>query len=165
MRITRDKKIGRKDLFVGILFVSAVFVLGMKLLNPTPVQIIVGENEAVVAQIPGFFTYSDVVIILASSLVLGFSGAYFMLSVERKVGEQVLERRKKEWEQIAGMLRDDEQWIYQTIVESGGVISQSELVEKTGMSKAGVSRALDLLESKGLVERRRRGMGNIVLLK
>ncbi|RLI76793.1 transcriptional regulator, partial [Archaeoglobales archaeon] len=32
-------------------------------------------------------------------------------------------------------------------------------------SKASVSRTLDLLESKGLVERRRRGMGNIVLLK
>ncbi|MCD6411533.1 MAG: MarR family transcriptional regulator [Thermoplasmata archaeon] len=38
-------------------------------------------------------------------------------------------------------------------------------MKKTGISKASVSRALDLLESKGLVERRRRGMGNIVLLK
>ena len=36
---------------------------------------------------------------------------------------------------------------------------------KTVISKAGVSRALDLLESKGLVERKRRGMRNVVLLK
>ncbi len=49
--------------------------------------------------------------------------------------------------------------------KSDGIITQSELVEKTGLSKASVSRALDLLESKGLVERRRRGMGNVVLLK
>ncbi|MHC1587205.1 MAG: helix-turn-helix transcriptional regulator [Candidatus Syntropharchaeia archaeon] len=51
------------------------------------------------------------------------------------------------------------------MIEADGIIEQSKLPEKTGISKASVSRALDLLESKGLVERRRRGMGNIVLLK
>ena len=62
-------------------------------------------------------------------------------------------------------MKDDEQKIYQAIIEAGGIIEQSELPEKTGLSKASVSRALDLLESRGLVEKRRRGMGNIVLLK
>lgn len=73
--VATETGIRRRDLFVAMLFVSAVFVLGVKLLNPTPIQIIVGENEAVVAQIPGFFTYTDVTIILASSLSLGFTGA------------------------------------------------------------------------------------------
>ena len=62
-------------------------------------------------------------------------------------------------------MKEDEQKIYQAIIEAGGIIEQSELPEKTGLSKASVSRALDLLESRGLVEKRRRGMGNIVLLK
>ncbi len=63
------------------------------------------------------------------------------------------------------MLKDDERKIYKVILDSDGIINQSELAEKTGISKSNVSRVLDLLESKGLVERRRRGMGNIILLK
>ena len=55
--------------------------------------------------------------------------------------------------------------IYETILESDGIIEQSEIVEKTGLPKANVSRGLDLLESKGLAERRRRGTGKVVLLK
>ena len=81
------------------------------------------------------------------------------------VGESVLEERKKKWEEIAKTLKEDEAKIYKAIIESDGIITQSELVEKTGLSKASVSRTLDLLESKGLVERRRSGMGNVVLLK
>ena len=63
------------------------------------------------------------------------------------------------------MLKDDERKIYKVILDADGIISQSEIAEKTGISKSNVSRVLDLLESKGLVERRRRGMGNIILLK
>ncbi len=45
------------------------------------------------------------------------------------------------------------------------MINQSELAEKTGLSRSDISRALYLLESKGLIERKRLGMGNVVLLK
>ena len=89
----------------------------------------------------------------------------FFDSVEKPAGELVLEERKKRWEQIVKTLKDDQQKIYKAIIDSDGIINQSELVEKTGISKSNVSRALDLLESRGLIERRRRGMGNIVLLK
>lgn len=76
-----------------------------------------------------------------------------------------MEERKKEWEEVSKTLKDDEQKIYKAIIDSDGIINQSEMTEKTELSKSNVSRGLDLLESKGLVERRRRGMGNIVLLK
>ena len=69
------------------------------------------------------------------------------------------------WKEIAKTLKDEERSIYETILDSGGMIFQSELVEKLGLSKSSVSRSLDLLESKGLVERKRRGMANLVLLK
>jgi uncharacterized membrane protein len=42
---------------------------------------------------------------------------------------------------------------------------QSDLVGKTGFPKAKVTRCLDALENKKLVERKRKGMGNLVLLK
>ena len=89
----------------------------------------------------------------------------FLDLVKRPAGEVVLEERKRRWKEIAKTLKENERKIYQAIIEAGGIIEQSELPEKTGISKASVSRALDLLESKGLVERRKRGMGNVILLK
>ena len=62
-------------------------------------------------------------------------------------------------------LNGEEKAIYQIITDSGGVIFQSELVEKSGLPKVKVSRLLDRLEGKGLVERKRRGMSNAVVAR
>ena len=149
------------------LFVASVFILGLKLLNPTPIQIVIEGQSVSINQLPGFFTLEDVIIVAIASIALGVSGTYLLLFdlVRRPAGELVLEERKRRWEEIAKTLKEDERKVYQAIIEAGGIIEQSELPEKTGLSKASVSRALDLLESKGLVERKRRGMRNIVLLK
>jgi len=54
--------------------------------------------------------------------------------------------------------------VYKTVLDADGVLPQSEIVDQTELSKATVSRTLDSLEAKDLVERKRRGMGNTVLL-
>ena len=51
------------------------------------------------------------------------------------------------------------------IIKSDGTIFQSELAEKSGLGKVKVTRVLDKLEGKGIVERKRRGMTNVVILK
>ena len=161
------KKIRGKTAFIAALFVASAFILGLKLLNPTSIQIIIKGQSVSIIQLPGFFTLEDVIIIVIASIILGVRGTYLLLLdlAEKSAGELVLEEREKRWKEIAKTLKEDEQKIYEAIIESGGIIEQSELPEKTGISKASVSRALDLLESKGLIERRRRGMRNIVLLK
>jgi len=165
----KDKKIHGRTTFMAALFIASAFVLGLKLLNPTPIQIVIeGEGQSVsINQLPGFFTLEDVIIVAIASITLGVSGTYLLFFdlVRRSAGELVLEERKKRWKEIAKILKEDERKVYQAIIEAGGIIEQSGLPEKTGLSKASVSRALDLLESKGLVERKRRGMRNIVLLK
>lgn len=162
------KKIHGRTVFVVALFIVSAFILGTKLLNPTPIQIYVGDNGATsVTQVPGFFTNTDVITLVVASIVLGISGAYLLIpiSAEKPAEKSVLETRKDRWEKIAKTLKDDERKIYKVILDSDGLVNQSELAEKTGLSKSNVSRSLDLLESKGLVERKRRGMGNIVSLK
>ena len=162
-----SKKINGRMVFMAVLFIASVFVLGIKLLNPTPVQIFIEGENAAISQIPGFFTFTDVIILVVASIILAVSGMYLLFfdSIEKPVGELVLEERKKRWEQIIKTLKEDQQKIYKAIIESDGIVEQSELPEKTGISKSNVSRALDLLESRGLIEKRRRGMGNTVLLK
>ena len=48
--------------------------------------------------------------------------------------------------------------------KSNGTIFQSDLVEKSDFSKVKVSRILDKLEGRQLIERKRRGMTNVVVL-
>ena len=73
--------------------------------------------------------------------------------------------RRTRWRETAKTLKEDEQKIYEEILNSDGLILQSELVEKTQLSKSTLSRWLDVLEGKGMIERRRKGMSNLVLLK
>ena len=62
-------------------------------------------------------------------------------------------------------LTKEEKSVIDSIIKSDGLIFQSDLVEKLGMSKVKVTRILDKLEARGLIERRRRGMTNAVILK
>ncbi len=76
--------------------------------------------------------------------------------------------KKPSRENYAAVMRelDDEQkTVLGLIIDGGGSALQSELVDKTSLGKVKVTRVLDSLEVKGLIERRRRGMTNVVVLK
>ena len=73
--------------------------------------------------------------------------------------------KKGSWEETLRTLTGDEKLVYETIVAANGVMFQSDLVEKSGFPKAKVSRILDRMEASGMVERKRRGMSNAIILK
>jgi len=60
--------------------------------------------------------------------------------------------------------RPEEKQVY-NLVKENGAIFQADLIEKTGFSKARMTRIVDKIEGAGLVERKRRGMTNVVVLK
>jgi len=62
-------------------------------------------------------------------------------------------------------LDKEEKVLVKIIEEADGTIFQSDLVEKSGFDKVKVSRILDRLEGRQLIERKRRGMTNVVVLK
>jgi uncharacterized membrane protein len=62
-------------------------------------------------------------------------------------------------------LDKDEKVVMRLVEENEGTIFQSDLVEKTDFSKVKVTRLLDRLEGRQLIERKRRGMTNVVVLK
>lgn len=174
MKVVFDKK---AMLALAILVVSA-FILALKILQPSSINIYFerGENSTLISRIPGFYTQTDMIIASISSIILGASGTLiYLLSRSASpaplaphgetIWKLLLKERRKKWKAISKILKDDEKKIYEVILEADGIINQSELPEKTGLSKTSVSRALDLLESKGLVERKRRGMGNVVVLR
>ncbi|OAQ53037.1 transcriptional regulator [Natrinema mahii] len=181
-----------RQLFAAVLFLASTVVLAIQLINPSPVMVTVGENGTEVAELGGYFEYTDVAVIATAACSLGASGTYVLLggsagdpasARERRTGDgdvagpapvetepdgepsdELLEARRREWEETAERLANNERAIYETLLEADGVLPQSEIVERTDLSKATVSRGLDGLETKNLVERKRRGMGNTVLL-
>ena len=62
-------------------------------------------------------------------------------------------------------LDDEEKKIYALLKEHDGSMYQSDLIKETEFSKVRVTRVLDRLVAKNVVDRKRRGMTNIVVLK
>jgi uncharacterized membrane protein len=59
----------------------------------------------------------------------------------------------------------EEKKIVKMLQEENGAIFQRTLMEKLGIGKVGMTRILDKLEAKQIIERKRRGMTNVVVLK
>jgi DNA-binding transcriptional ArsR family regulator len=182
-----------KQLLAAVAFVAATVVLAVQLITPTPVVVSVGENGAEVAELGGYFQYRDVAIIGVAAALLGASGTYLVTTGRSRPApgtpttdqrspeppdnpvradgnddlapsDELLEARRQEWEETAERLANNEREVYETVLEADGVMAQSDIVDATDLSKATVSRTLDSLETKNLLERKRRGMGNMVLL-
>jgi uncharacterized membrane protein len=62
-------------------------------------------------------------------------------------------------------LDSKEKEVINILEKENGTIFQAELMEKIGSGKVGLTRLLDKLEAKQLIERKRRGMNNVVVLR
>lgn len=62
-------------------------------------------------------------------------------------------------------LDEEEKKIYELLKFKEGSAYQTDLIKETEFSKVKITRLLDRLESKGVLERKRRGMTNIIVLK
>ena len=87
-----------------------------------------------------------------------------MIEISRRLSSEGVDVAKK-MEHILDTLEGEEREVYRLVTEADGSIMQSDIVNNTSLTKVKVTRLLDKLEGKGLVERRRRGMGNLVVLK
>lgn len=81
---------------------------------------------------------------------------------EKIVIKKIKEQKKKL--NLNG-LGKDERKVINLLQEENGAMFQKTLMEKLEVGKVGMTRLLDKLEAKQLIERKRRGMNNIVVLK
>lgn len=95
--------------------------------------------------------------------LVGLFGVFLMFS--KSEVEKISTKERLKFKQTIKNLQGDEEKIYKIIIDAEGSIFQNDLVTKTGYSKVKVTRILDRLETKGIIERKRRGMTNLVLLK
>src|SRR3989344_2361584 len=98
--------------------------------------------------------------------ILILVGGFLILSkpnekiVEKTVIKKVTEKRKPI---DVSNLDSDEKKVVELLQKEGNAIFQADLMEKLGKGKVGITRLLDKLEAKQIIERKRRGMNNIVV--
>jgi uncharacterized membrane protein len=88
----------------------------------------------------------------------------FSKPAERVIVKKVKERVKKRQLNLEG-LDSDERKVVNLLQEEHGGMFQATLKEKLDVGKVKLTRLLDKLEAKQLIERKRRGMNNIVVLR
>jgi len=76
-------------------------------------------------------------------------------TIERKPQKRVLD--------TTGLKPEEKQIL--KLIQENKTIFQGDIIEKAGFSKAKVTRIIDRLEGKGFVERKRRGLTNVVVFK
>ena len=105
---------------------------------------------------------------LAVALLVLVIGLFFIFTREDKeiVIKKIKERVEVKRKPIDySKLDKEERLLVKIIEENDGSIFQADLVEKSTFSKVKVTRILDRLEGKQMIERKRRGMTNVVLLR
>lgn len=106
--------------------------------------------------------------VVAVGLYLIFFGKEEKLITRLKIMRQQIEPKKitkENYKKIMSHMNGEEKIVFGKIIENNGTIIQSDLVDKTKFNKVKVTRILDKLEGKDLIERRRRGMTNVIILK
>ena len=99
--------------------------------------------------------------IVAIILVIGIV-IMFTKPKERIIIKKVKQRKKK---LDLGKLDKDEKKVINLLLKENKALFQADLMEKLEIGKVKTTRLLDKLEAKQIIERKRRGMNNIVVLR
>ena len=124
------------------------------------------ENpNADMKECPAHTTNTSWLIIAAFGLafLLLASGLYLVMAGHKK--QQPAEEGMQFKEVDISKLDEEEQKVYTLLKDNKGSMYQSDIIKATGFSKVHVTRILDKMSMSGIVDRKRRGMTNIVVLK
>lgn len=105
-----------------------------------------------------------------TALSLSIAGIIFIIGLfmffvkpKEKIIIKTIKEKKKQID--VSKLDKQEKEVIQILQKESGAIFQKTLMERLEIGKVGITRLLDKLEAKQLIERKRRGMNNIVVLK
>lgn len=104
-------------------------------------------------------------------LAIGIVGVIVIIGIvliftkqkEKLIIKKVKDKIEKKEIDTSDLRKEDK--LVLKLIQENGTIFQADLIEKTGFGKAAMTRIIDRLEGKGIVERKRRGMTNVVVLK
>jgi len=157
-----------KNKNVGFLIIGIAFIMGsLVLLFNLGMQNIVTQScgHGDTCPMYGTIVFQTYIGLGLTALVI-FIGLFLIFATpeEKIVIKRVKDKEKKKKLNLDGLDSDEKKIVSLLQKENGGMF-QSTLMEQLDLGKVKVTRLLDKLESKELIERKRRGMTNLVVLK
>jgi uncharacterized membrane protein len=159
----KNKNVGLLILGMAIVLAVIVFLFNSALITIVDTSCSHGTSCPMYGTIrtQTYISIALIAIIIIISLVL-----IFTKEEKQFVFKKIKEKEKQAKKEInLNGLTNEEKILIKIIQDSNGTIFQSDLVDKSNFDKVKVTRLLDRLEGQGIIERRRRGMTNIVMLK
>jgi uncharacterized membrane protein len=105
---------------------------------------------------------------LAIVAIVLIIGLFIMVSKPKvEIKEKIIIKNIKEKKKKLNLngLEKKEKQVIELLLKEGKAMFQADLMEKLEIGRVGMTRLLDKLEAKQFIERKRRGMNNIVVLK
>ena len=157
-----NRKVGYLLLGLSLLMVIIVFLFNNALQDIVTASCSLAGHESCemeqIIQTSTYISLSLVGIIVLIAAILIFSKPEKELVIKK-----VKEKMKKRVFDLADLSADEKKAF--AIIQRAVTIFQADLIEQSGVGKVKMTRILDRLEGKGFIERKRRGMTNIVVLK
>jgi len=183
-------KIEGKTALAMVLFVASVFMVMLKFMLPTTIQVLIEGQSIFIREMPNVYTLLDCIIIAIFSFLLGVSAFYLFITysvmpekekVEQEVKQketglesplqvqnadaQVPEPSKTEDDRagLLKILKGNEKKVIEALMEYGEM-NQADMSARTGIPKSTLSRILQDLEDRSLIFRYDYGMSKMVKL-
>jgi uncharacterized membrane protein len=122
------------------------------------------EHEGETCPLHASVNQQIIISVVLLGLVLIVGVVLILSKPEREViVQRVKERVKKKEYDLSGLTADERRAF--SVVREEKSVFQAALIEELEFGKAKMTRVIDRLEGRGLVERKRRGMTNVVVLK
>ena len=159
-----NKNVGYLLLGISVILIGIIFLFNNVLVDAVRSSCFIQHGDVQSCKMYDSVNYQ-------TYLALGLVGLLIMVSlilIFSKQSERIIIKKVKE-RKIAkkidtSSLKQEEKQVLGLVMESKAIF-QADLIEKTGFGKAKMTRIIDRLEGKGIVERKRRGMTNVVVMK
>ncbi|MEA3414487.1 MAG: hypothetical protein U9Q99_03125 [Nanoarchaeota archaeon] len=157
----KNKKVGSLILGIGVAVTTIILIFNYSIRKLSNIacnyrsQCIM--NSTLNSQL--FLSFAIVGIIFTTGLYIMFSKPE-----EKVVIKKIIEKPKKKKLNLTDLTKNEKKAI-EEIQKKNGIIFQAELKEKLEIGKVSMTRLLNKLELKEIIERKRKGMNNLVVLK
>jgi len=159
----KNRNVGFLIIGISILIVIIILIFNFALRNIAGFTCSHGPSCSMYGTI-AIQTYISLAIagfVFIIGLFLVFAKEHEKIIIKKEI-KKVKETKKKI--NLEGLDKDEKQ-VVNLLINEGKAMFQRDLMEKLEIGKVKTTRLLDKLEAKQLIERKRRGMNNIVVLK
>src|SRR3989338_4620117 len=149
---------------ISILIVLLVFLFNNTLMESVRNSCFIQHGDVKSCEMYNSVNYQTYLALGIVGVLIIFGLFLIFSKPNEKIVVKKIKEKKIEKKVNLSSFRPEEKKVYNLVKENGAMF-QADLIEKTGFSKARMTRIVDKLEGNDLVDRKRRGMTNVVVMK